>query len=337
MKKLLLMWLFVLLLSTISFAVTPVVRYVDPGASGAGNGTSWGDAYTSLEAWNLAEAEDITAGGSDEIHTVNCKTTGGADTTRVIMNGWTTDDTHTITIQVATADRHDGTRGTGYRLVMDDDWEDAFECIEDYVTIDGIAVSNTNANAVHGIYSTGDNCTIKNCLAYDNDDDGINCGSATTNVLVENCICYGNGDDGIEAKTATIKYCTLINNGGSGTEVDSPGTLTVINCYSGGNDANDYGDGGGTTNTTTCHDSDGTGDTTTALATDSGTYFTNVTASSEDPTITSASSGLNGTATSGHTATDFEGDTRDESTPDIGADEYIAAGGGIPILRRRRE
>ena len=36
-----------------------VIRYIDPDASGVGNGTSWTDAYTSMQGFNSAEAKDL--------------------------------------------------------------------------------------------------------------------------------------------------------------------------------------------------------------------------------------------------------------------------------------
>lgn len=74
-----------------------VIRYVDPDATGVGNGTNWANAYTSLAAWNAAEATDLVSAGN--YHTVYCRSSGGTpDTAECIVSGWTTDADHYIEI-----------------------------------------------------------------------------------------------------------------------------------------------------------------------------------------------------------------------------------------------
>ena len=74
-----------------------VVRYLDPGASGAQDGTSEADAYIAMDQWNAAEATDLTASGNT--HVLYCSSSDGSDdTNNVVISGWTTDEVNNITI-----------------------------------------------------------------------------------------------------------------------------------------------------------------------------------------------------------------------------------------------
>jgi len=303
---------------------TPVIRYVDPDAVGVPiNGVNWNQAYRGLEACNIAEAKNLVT--ADETITINCRASGGSnDGAAVYINGWTTNATHTITIQVAPADRHSGVRGSGYHIEHATAWKSIIRSNEQYVTIDGVCGKATSMNATPGFYSTQPNVNIKNCFAYDCNSAGFSFLSETANTICENNIAVKNGTCGFETGTMRVFHCTSCNNTGNGFFVNQFKTMTAKNCYAGGNSGNDYG-GDGTLNTTTCHDSDGTADITTAYSKtpNAGTMFTEIAGGSEVLTIANGASGLIGVGTGGVSIDDFEGDIRDVSNPDIGADEYI--------------
>lgn len=322
-----------------------IAKFVDPD-NGAGDG---GTDYTSLDAWEDAygghTSGDGNLVGDDEFVTANCRNTSDSvDGLAVVVdNSWITDATRNITIQSMSGYLHDGTRGTGYRLVMATAFVAALQNQVDFVTIDGLAFSNTHALADRAgleIFSDVTNFTVKNCLSYDNDNaiaDGFILPAINT-ILVENCVAYGNGRHGINVKTANVFHCTSCANGDHGLFVGGLGTTEAKNCYCGGNTNDDYepADGTATLTTTTCHDSDGTAaplgsGTTTAYSVAAGCYFTNVGAGTEDLKIANILSTLNAdeTTTDGISATDFQGTTRAADDPYAGAHEFVGAAAGL--------
>jgi len=328
-----------------------VTRYIDVDVvGGAGNGTSWADAYSSASAWEAAEQTDLVS--DTDVHVVYARASSDSpDTTTFAIDGWTTNATYYITFEVGVADRHTGTGDTGYRLVGDPGGSDgAIYIAEAYTVMYGVAVKNTRLGetGANGIEYNAENITLKSCLAYECGNSGIAGGNDSDNGILNNCIALNNGlaaagGNGYHFDgSVTCNFCDAINNE-TGTNRDGDGfknasgadTTTCKNCYSGGNDGDDYDDDDGTVNLTTCHASDLTGNTQTALATGSGTYFTNVTAGSEDINITSISSGLFGVGTDLSGAgitTDYEEETR-ASTPCVGADEISALVPKIQLLR----
>jgi hypothetical protein len=122
--------------------------YVDPDVvGGAGDGTSWANAYSSMNAAENAENGNIGAGGggSDEYVEFHChSTSNSADTGgQVYFFGWTTDVANYIKWVCPTSDptygdcRHNGTYDTTkYRLEVVD--EDACWIREEYVRLEGV-------------------------------------------------------------------------------------------------------------------------------------------------------------------------------------------------------
>jgi len=289
---------------------------------------SGGD-YTSLSAWESAEQTNLVTDG--DVHVVECD--DFQQTAALVIDGWTTGVSNFITVKPAAGQEHSGIRGTGPRIVAS---SLAFQVNESYTVIEGFSVS-TSGSDQSGFFVDGSVpqfILFDRCIAYDCTGNGFLIGEADT--TMRNCVAVGCTADGLvvyygyKGGTILCENMVAIANGGMGFD-EFANTLAVKNCYAGGNTGVDFDSG---LTMTTCHAEDGTGDTTTAYSTSSGAYFTNVTAGSEDVHIASASSALIGAATdlSGDFTLDFDRETR--SAWDVGADEYIAAGGGsLPAIR----
>ena len=82
-----------------------IIQYVDPDAVGAGNGDSWTDAYTSLNAWEAGEQQDLTDGTPDWMHCYCRASSGTVDSTVYEILGWTTAAASYILVEAASTDR----------------------------------------------------------------------------------------------------------------------------------------------------------------------------------------------------------------------------------------
>ncbi len=214
-----------------------VERYVDTDVvGGAGDGTSFEDAYSSLSAWEAAEQTNLVTDG--DLHIVHCRASSGtSDSTAVLVDGWTTDATHNITIQVDEADRFNGEYDeTAYRIVLSSSTY-VFRAVEDYMEIYGLQFHNqvsgdSTSWCVDGIGEWG---KLGYCL-LSCPDDGVGLYMARTNTqYVYNCLFYNPHTEGSTAK---------------GIEINS-GTNYILNCT-----FHDFDDGvytsGGDTYATNC-------------------------------------------------------------------------------------
>ena len=310
-----------------------VIRYVDPDATGSGDGTSWANAYTSLNAWEAAEETDLVTAG--DWHHVYCRSSSGtADTNNVSVDGWTTDSTHYILIE--NYDNHGGKwDSTKYRIEANAGYVAALNMADDYVQVIGLQLTNIATASAGGILFNANNygkvikCIIKGCSDDGIKDNGTD--NAVVNTIVYECL------NGIHKRstggTLYVYNSTVCNNDTYGIYGEDYRTVYLKNVYAGGNGTADYyKTANSTINLTTCYSSDGSLSTTTAAySTTSGAYFTNLTSGSEDYHIQSSSALIdNGTDLSSDSvyafSDDIDGDTR-SGTWDIGADEYVSAGG----------
>jgi hypothetical protein len=127
-----------------------VIRYVDPDASGAADGTSWTDAYTSLSAWNTGEGTNLVTDG--DYHTCYCRSSGGTeDTTEFTLSGWTTGASNYIEIRGADFPATGIWDASAYILHGDDGGVYNIVVEEDYVRFHNLQFKVTTTGATVGV------------------------------------------------------------------------------------------------------------------------------------------------------------------------------------------
>lgn len=269
-----------------------VIKIIDPD-QGAGHD------YHSLTDWEAAQQGDLTSGARDgEIAVAKCRSTGGtADTTAVVLDGWTTDADGYIKIWCDPAEsyRHAGVYSASkYRLEEADE-----RCINvgaNRVWIDGLQIikSTGTANYLAPVVMAGSGTLwLSNCLmkqggsTYREPIVYINDPAAAAVVKIWNCVGYGCGSSThayssgvalVNCSTVEVYNSTFI--GGTYGVNRVAGTVTCKNTYGCGNTAGFNG----TITTSYCASNttelSGTGDID-SVAKDTDT-FVNVTGGSEN-------------------------------------------------------
>jgi hypothetical protein len=331
--------------------------FVDGTTSGTPGTT--GAHYATLQAAITGEvgAAANLVTGTAILH-IECSVFSGnaADTTAVTINGFTTNASYYVHIYPAS--RHAGVwDATKYRLdvanaislrIQDNFvWVDGLQIGKTATSGDdqgGVQIDSVDAGAVINLSSL----IIRNYASGSRQVGIYIVDTDAPTVNIWNTIVYGlpdifsfyNSGLFIDFGATVNIYSSTFIGGHFGIGNSATATINAKNVYASFLDSiagAAFSTAGGALNQTTCASSDTTA---TGTALDSiavnTTNFTNVTGGSEDFHLPLGSALINvGTDTSGESAplnftTDIDGQTR-SGTWDVGADEYVAAGGGAVV------
>jgi hypothetical protein len=331
--------------------------YVDPDATGAGDGTNWTDAFTTLNAFDTNEEIDLQwAMLNMKAH---CRaSSGSADGTAVGIDlssaGWNPGISNQLIIQVDEADRWKGALDTSkYRLDVNQNGA-TFEFLTSggYCTVDGLQIFNSSTG-YHGqqlngglamnnlifrnlfLKYTGSGSTSYRCLSLPN--------SGNDDIVVENCVFVGgNYCTYIWADSAAnILMYNCIGYGGDYGLSTGYLDAVIVNCVSIGASTDGFGSGiSGSRNNCSDHslaDCPGTnGKYTTQADSDLFVDVANDNFQVKDASSDLYQNGVGPATDSAVPAYDENEVARSGSTCEIGAFEFVAAGGGgVEIFRRR--
>ena len=312
-----------------------------------------GGTLPNYATWTLFEAAipaDITLATGTNEHWIG-KGRDAAFNEAFAISGITTDSTNRVTFTYDTGAKHDGrsrdVSGSGCQISASSGGGGVVRPAIQHFSIIGIEVKQAHVSTPYpaiswaaGTYSSGANDQlIDSCILQNTSGSGatylINASVANLVVDIKNTIgySYGRTADFRNSATVAVNYCTFWRH------TDQLGILgdtelTTKNTYVGkaSGSAEDFWTGGaapsGSNNASS--DTTATTDYTSSLVSKAGSnQFVSVTAGSEDFTLKSGSDlETNGVSIGGIT-TDIIGTSRDGSTPDIGAFEFVAGGTNV--------
>ncbi|KKM22023.1 hypothetical protein LCGC14_1629590, partial [marine sediment metagenome] len=223
-----------------------LIEFTDPTATGAGNGNSPTDAYTAARTWESTEQQDLTDGGGDTMTCTCLASSGTADTTVMLIAGWTTGATNYIQIEAASTDKAvaDGWDTAKYRFSVTDGTNIDFR--EDYVRLDGLQIESIAPTAAGRsilyyttIAASNDhrvsNCRLRGGSHASNWQHLVDLEDSDVNVTIWNTIFEGLdntllGNYGTYGTGALIAYNCTIYGMHRGMRALTASNSTVINC-----------------------------------------------------------------------------------------------------------
>lgn len=323
-------------------------RYLDTGlATGSHTGVDWDNAYASLSAWQTGEVTDLVT--DTDSHILHWRTTGEVAEIAFILSGWTTSATYDLTIQVDVADRHLGVWDATKPRIVSTSTPFTISSV-DNVNIIGFQLdcSYTGASIRYGITTVGNaNINISHTIVkFSGTATGtargynISTAVAASPVILWNCIAYDCPERAFtfsgENNSIFVYNCSSIDSGVG--FLTGSSDSNIYNCVSFGC-TTPYSGTFGTASYCAYDSGTDPGSNGIDISSEVGTDLFND--YNNDDFMLKSGSALIGVGTDNPEggslySDDIKSDTR-TSTWDIGAAEYVVAGGiNIPVVMHHR-
>lgn len=322
-----------------------VTTYIDPDATGDGNGTTFEHAYTTISAWDAAEENDLVT--ATDQHLANIRSSGGtADTTGFDIDNWTTNATFDITLDQHSNDPH-GSSG----VINTSAWRHVATNtalrFEEYLTVVGLQFDETRStgNFAGMLYVPDATVTVHldKCIAHmtvTHSPTGgmmvIQNGSTSAALYITNTIALhtgaansvGRGVSGGSGGTTFVYNCTIYNCDNAGVRSDATSVSAKNNAVF--SNADDFSGGFVALDYNASDDGDGTNSVSPSNWATVFEDFPNYDFSLKVTDTELIGAGVDDPG-SGLYSDDINGEAR-TSTWDIGADEFVAPAAAAVLL-----
>jgi len=320
-----------------------VTRYVNTGSTAGGDGTTNNTtgvtrAYATLSEWEAAEQTNLVSAG--DTHIVYCAGST-ADTTQLVLSGWTCGSGNECTVAQNSSDAHGGSYNTGvYRLEHSGSSLNAVDGYETYFKFIDLQIKNTNTGGGNPFILFLDaNNEVQRCVLQSttNTHSGIAFSNDCTFTDTTIEAIDGSGSRGAYRRSAGRTGVNFVNCTFDGyyynCEGESGVTVTNVACIDRGTGGTDFQ---GTFNASSDYNcsEDTSAPGTNSIKSQTGTSLFTDPANS-DFSLKTGSNAIDAGTTSALTTSDIIGTARPQnSVYDIGAFENISAGGGtiLPLL-----
>lgn len=302
--------------------------------------------YATVALWETGTDNDLVTADQREIANLFAANSPYDISAFFVFGGATTDATRYRELRAESGDEHDGTKGSGARMRQNNSGHTCVKVTENYFRVTNLELDGNDTGA-YGVYPDGSGTKellVSGCLIYSLGNGGVYADDTPShsdpvftlrNSAFFNCVILAVQGVGGYADQYVCEYVSAVRQA-TDSDVSYTGfrycKVTDVACFHYGGTSGHADFLSLDSGSSNYASSDTSGSAAGLRSLSASSQFADLTDNDMDLSLKSGSDlEGEGTAIAGVT-TDWEGDTRDASTPDIGWDEYAAGApsfGGI--------